>query len=116
MNKNIIIIDKCLENKKHELMEEEQLEHERKEHLERERKEEELTMKQEELNEIYNEFFKDMEFKNIALFYKIGTRLTHLLIKSVHCLINKCKTTIELDELLANLNINPNTSITNEDF
>ena len=34
----------------------------------------------------------------------------------MYYLINECKTIKELDDLLTNINIKPNTGITNEDF
>ena len=65
---------------------------------------------------MYYEFFKSDEFKNITLIFKISIRSVQILFKGVHYLINECKTIKELDDLLTNINIKPNTSITNENF
>ena len=46
----------------------------------------------------------------------ISIRPPQILFKSVYYLINEYKTIKELDDLLTNINIKPNTSITNEDF
>ena len=88
----------------------------KKEHIGHEIMEEDkLETEKANLHEIYYEFFESDEFKNITLFYKISIRSVQILFKSVYYLISECKTIKELDDLLTNINIKPNTIISNED-